>query len=77
MRIFTKKAYKFIDRENGASVKTTPFSFHDVPEWVKNDPIFVLAVKEGAIEAIESKQRQKQLENDPNTQKGKDEANKR
>lgn len=69
MRIFTKKAFKFMNRENGSFVKTQPFSFQDVPEWVKKDPIYALAVKEGSIETIESKQRQKQLENDPNARK--------
>lgn len=65
MRIFTKKAFKFMNRENGSFVRTQPFSFQDVPEWVKKDPIFALAIKEGSIETIETKQRQKQLENDP------------
>lgn len=69
MRIFTKKAFKFMNRENGSFVKTQPFSFQDVPEWVKKDPIYALAIKEGIIETIESKQRQKQLENDPNDKK--------
>ncbi len=65
MRIFTKKAFKFMNREEGTSVKTVPFSFHDLPDWVKEDPIFTLAEKEGSIEVIENKQRQKQIENDP------------
>lgn len=69
MRIFTKKAFKFMNRENGSFVKTQPFSFQDVPEWVKKDPIYALAAKEGSIEIIETKQRQKQLENDPNAKK--------
>lgn len=65
MRIFTKKAYKFLDRQTGASVKTRPFEFADVPDWVQNDPIFALARKEKSIEVIETKERQKELEMDP------------
>lgn len=65
MRIFTKKAFKFLDRQTGASVKTRPFEFADVPDWVRRDPIFALARKEKSIEVIETKERQKELEMDP------------
>jgi hypothetical protein len=60
MRIFTKKAFKF--RGEDKAVTTAALSFADVPDWVKKDPIFPLAVTEGSIELIESKADERQIE---------------
>jgi len=66
MRIFAKKSFKFFERTSGAVAKTRPLEFCDVPEWVRRDPLFILAQKEGSVEILENKQRQKVLELDPN-----------
>lgn len=60
MRIFTKRAFKF--RVEGNAVSTAALSFADVPEWVTKDPIFPLAVEEGAIELVENKAVEKKIE---------------
>lgn len=61
-RIFTKKAFKFVNPESGESVTTTPLSFVDVPEWAKEDSMFDWGVSDGDIELIESKQEELTLE---------------
>lgn len=61
-RIFTKKAFKFVNHESGESVTTTPFAFADIPDWVKKDRMFDWGVSDGDIELIESKQEESNLE---------------
>ncbi len=60
MRIFAKKAFRF--RGSDKAVSVAALSFADVPDWVKKDPIFALAVKEGSIELISSKADEKKVE---------------
>lgn len=60
MRIFAKKAFRF--RGGDKAVSVAALSFADVPDWVKKDPIFALAVKEGSIELISSKADEKKVE---------------
>jgi len=62
MRIFTKKSFKF--RLGSESVTTKALSFADVPEWVEKDPIFALALKDKAIEIVDSKADEKRVEAD-------------
>jgi hypothetical protein len=60
MRIFAKKAFRF--RGGDKAVSVAALSFADVPDWVKKDPIFALAVKEGSIELINSKADERSVE---------------
>lgn len=62
MRIFTKKAFNFKDRENNQHVKTRAFEFTDVPTWVKKDPVFEWGVNDGDIELMKSKKDERQIE---------------
>jgi hypothetical protein len=62
LRIFTKKAFNFKDRENNQHVKTRSFEFTDVPVWVKKDPIFAWGVKDGDIELMSSKKDERKIE---------------
>ena len=66
MRIFAKKSFRF--RGGDQKVSVAALSFADVPDWVKKDPIFALAVQEGSIELISSKADEKEVEK---TGKGK------
>jgi len=59
MRIYTKKAFGFVNPDpskqvNGARevVKTSPLGFHDVPEWVAEDDMFKWGKQDGDIEEI-------------------------
>jgi hypothetical protein len=62
LRIFTRKAFKFVNHESGESVTTTPLAFAEVPEWAKEDQMFDWGVTDGDIEIIESKQDESNLE---------------
>ena len=62
MRIFSKKAYKFEVADQKA-VCVQAQGFADVPDWVKNTKLFQLAKKEGSIQVIETKEKQKEVEN--------------
>jgi hypothetical protein len=60
MRIFTKKAFGFVNPDlskevNGARevVRTTPNTFQDVPDWVANDDMFKWGKDDGDIEVIQ------------------------
>ena len=62
MKIFSKKAYKFeIGGQEPFIVK--PLSFITAPEWIKNTLLFKLAVKDGSIQVIASKEQQINIEN--------------
>jgi len=61
-RIFTKKAFKFVNQESGESVTTAPLSFADVPEWAIKDRMFGWGVNDKDIEIIESKQEEAVIE---------------
>ena len=55
MRVFTKKAFKFVQTPGGEFVTTKALSFTDLPDWVVKDPLFSWAKAEGSIEVIESR----------------------
>ena len=55
MRVFTKKAFKFVRTPGGEFVTTKALNFADLPDWVVNDPMFGWAKSEGSIEVIESR----------------------
>lgn len=55
MRVFTKKAFKFVRTPGGEFVTTKALNFTDLPDWVVNDPMFGWARAEGSIEVIESR----------------------
>jgi len=54
MRIFAKKAFKFIN--GGDSFTATPLAFSSAPDWIKTDNLYKWAVADGDIEVINSKQ---------------------
>jgi hypothetical protein len=69
MRVFAKKAFEFVNwgEKDGQKVvveraTTSPFSFCDLPDWVKNDPMFGWARKDGDIEIIQTKADEKAAE---------------
>lgn len=62
MRIFAKKQYEL--KTQGGPIITRPLSFMDVPDYVQDQLIFKLAVKEGSITVIETAAAQKTLENE-------------
>lgn len=63
MRIFTKKAFAFVNPDAGdlmdlkdataAEVKTQPGGFHTVPDWVQFDQMFKWALADGDITVME------------------------
>jgi hypothetical protein len=62
LRILAKKAFRFQDREHGKSVTVRHLDITNVPDWVKIDPIFALAVKDGDIEIFESRKEEHDAE---------------
>jgi hypothetical protein len=61
MRIFTKKAFGFVNPDptkevNGARevVRTTPNTFQDVPDWVAEDDMCKWGKQDGDIEVIQT-----------------------
>jgi hypothetical protein len=80
MRIFTKKAYRFVNPEMGKVnlnrpnvsgknifIETSTLGFHDVPGWVENDLQFKRGVESGNIEVIDTKAKEKLAESEKNT----------
>jgi hypothetical protein len=69
MRIFAKKAFRF--RGGDKAVTVAALSFADVPEWIKKDPLFALAVKEGSIEIINGKADERNAEKQGTARSGR------
>ena len=61
MRVFSKKSFKFDNGDKSFYLKL--MSFSDAPNWIRDTALFKLAIKDGSIEVIESKEQSKQLEN--------------
>jgi len=62
IRIFTKKRFCFRHPDGGESVTTNVLTFQEVPEWVKEDPLFDWAVADGDLEVTNSKADEKKAE---------------
>jgi hypothetical protein len=73
-RIFTRKAFKFVNQESGESVTTAPLSFADVPDWATKDRMFGWGVNDEDIEIIESRQDESDAENGKYKRKSKNTA---
>lgn len=54
MRILTKRKYQFGYGENKI-ITAGGYAIEDVPDWVKDDPLFKLAKADGDIEIMEVK----------------------
>ena len=51
-RIFTKKAFVFVNPETKEEVKTKALDFAEVPYWAAKDPMFGWAKADGDLEII-------------------------
>ncbi|EHN17029.1 hypothetical protein [Clostridium sporogenes] len=69
MRIYTNKSLLFINGDERVKVKN--FEMTDVPDWVKNTPLFELAKSDGTLTVIESKEQTIAAENGDLKNKGK------
>ncbi|MDU5080236.1 hypothetical protein [uncultured Tissierella sp.] len=64
-KVYSYKAYKFEKKEAGKTVESVsvpPLTFSTVPEWVRNTAFFNLALKDGSIVIVESKNVEKNTE---------------
>ncbi len=69
MRVFAKKAFEFkaYEEKDGQqvvanTVTTSPLSFCDLPEWVRQDPMFGWARQDSDIEIIANRADEKAAE---------------
>ena len=73
MRIMSKVCAEFSYGEEIFTV--TPdlrFSLNVfAPDWIREDPLFALLVKEGTLEVVETKEDEKRLEKDPESKPAK------
>lgn len=61
MRIYSNKSLLFINGDERVKVKN--FEMTDVPDWVKDTPLFKLAKADGTLTIIESKEQTIAAEN--------------
>ncbi|MCW6079045.1 hypothetical protein [Clostridium sporogenes] len=69
MRIYSNKSLLFINGDERVKVKN--FEMTDVPDWVKDTPLFQLAKFDGTLTVIESKEQTIAAENGDLKNKGK------
>lgn len=69
MRIYTNKSLLFINGDERVKVKN--FEMTDVPDWVGDTPLFLLAKADGTLTVIESREQQVVAENGDLKNKGK------
>ncbi len=68
MLILSRVSVEFRSRKGIPLFTVTPDmlnTFQEAPESIQEDPIFDLLLSDGSLEAVVSKKRQKELENDP------------
>ncbi|MDU4597185.1 MAG: hypothetical protein E6Y49_04390 [Clostridium sporogenes] len=69
MRIYSNKSLLFINGDERVKVKN--FEMTDVPDWVEDTPLFLLAKADGTLTVIESREQQVVAENGDLKNKGK------
>ncbi|WP_061317448.1 hypothetical protein [Clostridium botulinum] len=69
MRIYSNKALLFINGDERKKVKN--FEMTDVPDWVEDTPLFLLAKSDGTLTVIESREQQVAAENGDLNKTGK------
>ena len=70
MLILSRVCAEFHDKKGAKIFSVTPetrLTFCQAPDEIREDPLFALLQKERLIEVSDSGPRQKQLENDPET----------
>ena len=68
MLILSRVCAEFRDRSGAVIYRITPetrLTFREAPESIREDPLFELLVREGALEAAVTPVKQKQLEANP------------
>lgn len=70
MRIYANKSLLFINGDEKVKVKN--FEMTDVPDWVENTPLFLLAKSDATLTVIESKEQTIAAENGDLKNKGKE-----
>jgi len=64
IRVFPRKHFAFVQRSRtddgkivvAGKVETKPLEMIDLPAWVKDDPMFGWAVKDGSIEVLRDRE---------------------
>ncbi len=69
MRIYSNKSLLFINGDERVKVKN--FEMTNVPDWVEDTPLFLLAKSDGTLTVIESKEQTIAAENGDLNNKGK------
>ncbi|HGG0416099.1 TPA: hypothetical protein ACJFE8_000849 [Clostridium sporogenes] len=69
MRIYSNKSLLFINGDERVKVKN--FEMTNVPDWVEDTPLFLLAKSDGTLTVIESKEQTIAAENGDLKNKGK------
>ena len=69
MLIISRVCAEFRDAKGTAVFAVTPSminrTFIEAPEFIREDPLFNMLISDGSLEASISKERQRELENDP------------
>ena len=69
MTILSRVCAQFHDRQGNTLFRVTPAMLHtiqtDVPDAVRQDPLFAMLVAEGALEEVVTASQKKALEKDP------------
>lgn len=64
--IMSRVAAEFRSKEGGVFVAKPLQIYNNVPEWIKNDRLYELLLKDGSLEVITTASAKRALENDPN-----------
>ena len=74
MLILSRVCAEFHDASGAVLFTVTPetrLTFQEAPEAIRQDPLFHMLLNDGSLELPTTKEKQKQLENDPMKKPGK------